>query len=159
MAKRVRQAKSSKGKSSASHQLFFMLFGFSSAVLLKNWLANGQEIYSNNQFNLYPALIELGAGGLVSGAISSFVTHKNKEDIYATITGVMGAMAMTLVSDLFHTPYFNVYSGGGQTIIPNTYYGSVTPQSFITQSSSNVSPMSSLSNSFSGLLGSSSISL
>lgn len=159
MAKRVRQSKSSKGKSSASHQLFFMLFGFSSAVLLKNWLANGQEIYSNNQFNLYPALIELGAGGLVSGAISSFVTHKNKEDIYAAITGVMGATAMTLVSDWIHTSYLNVYSGGGQTIIPNTYSSSVTPQSFITQSPNNTNPLSSLGNSFSGLLGSSTVSV
>lgn len=159
MAKRVKQLKSSKGKSSPSHQLFFMLFGFSAAVLFKNWFASGQEIYSNNQINLYPAIIELGVGGLISGAISSFVTHKNKEDIYATITGVMGATAMTLVSDLIHTSYLNVYSGGGQTIIPNTYSSSVTPQSLITQSPNNTNPLSSLGNSFSGLLGSSTVSV
>ncbi len=159
MAKRVRQTKSSKGKGSTSHRLFYMLLGFSTAVLLKNGLSAGQEIYSNNQFNIYPAMIELGAGGLATGFLSSFMSHGNKEDLYAGLTGVVGAIVLTLVSDLFHTPYFNVYSGGGQSIIPNSYSGSPLTQNLITQSSNNISPMSSLSNSFSGLLGSSSISL
>ena len=95
----------------------------------------------------------------------------NKEDIYASISGVIGATVLTLISDTLNTSYLNVYSGGGQSIIPasmsTTGAGSSSVnslnQTLIRQNPNillgNASPISSIGNSISGLLGNSGLKL